>query len=85
MAAIAPIAAHTGKSTAPTTPKARGTSIKVFPCSFLIIILLMFPALISSFTFLTSSSQETLNSSFLIFSFSIKFLPHTPRLAGFRG
>ena len=58
-AAIAPMAAHTGRSTAPTTPMVSGISTKVSPFSFSMMIRRMFPSRTSSLIFPIRSSPRT--------------------------
>jgi len=66
-AAIAPIAARAGATTAPITPRVNGTCIISLPFLSLIIILLIFPAFISSLTFSKSFVPSTLKVSSLNF------------------
>jgi len=65
-AAMAPTAANIGAIRAPIAPTVKENSTIDSPFSFLMIILRAFPSFMISFIFSTSSSPETLNSSFLL-------------------
>jgi hypothetical protein len=67
-AAMAPIAAQTGRSAAPTRPSVSGTSIKAFPSSFLMMRRRMLPSCTSYFAFASKLSPLTLYSSVRTFS-----------------
>jgi len=75
-AAIAPMAAHTGSSSMPTTPMVSGISISVLPSSFLIVSRRMLPSWSSWRIAPTSASPVTLTSSRCTFSSLMVFPFH---------
>lgn len=67
-ATMAPMAATTGASRAPTTPTVRGNSATVFPSLSDIVIFRTLPSLMTFFTFSMMPSPLILNDSFLVAS-----------------
>ena len=73
-AAMAPTAANTGNSNAPTTPTVKGMTSTSSPFSLRMMICRAFPALMMSLTVRTKSSPVTLSSS-LISSVGLSYDP----------